>query len=68
MDVIWNDLDESEQTALKRLNRGPYPALEPNMAKRLISLGLAEERERGVGINRTGRELVIGVLLNQRED
>lgn len=68
MAVNWNDLDESEQTALKRLNRGPYPALQPGIAERLISLKLAEQRPHGVGINRAGRELVIGVLLNQRED
>tara|TARA_R110002020_G_scaffold456466_1_gene672933 strand:- start:10739 stop:10945 length:207 start_codon:yes stop_codon:yes gene_type:complete len=66
--VTWSDLDESEQTALKRLNRGPYPALEPSMAERLIAYGLVERRLRGIGINRAGRELVIGVLLNQRED
>ncbi|WP_417417958.1 hypothetical protein [Hoeflea sp.] len=67
MSVTWSDLDENEQTALKRLNRGPYPALEPSMAERLIALGLVERRPRGIGINRAGRELVIGVLLNQRE-
>ncbi|MCY0095127.1 hypothetical protein [Hoeflea ulvae] len=66
--VDWNDLDETEQTALKRLNRGPCPALPPALAERLIALGLAERRPRGVGINRAGRELVIGVLLNQRRD
>tara|TARA_R110002020_G_scaffold456465_1_gene672914 strand:- start:24843 stop:25049 length:207 start_codon:yes stop_codon:yes gene_type:complete len=66
--VNWSDLDENQQTALKRLNRGPYPALEPVMADRLIALGLVEQRPRGIGINRAGRELVIGVLLAQRED
>lgn len=68
MTVTWSELDESEKTALKRLNRGPYPALEPSMAERLIALGLVEQRPRGIGINRAGRELVIGVLLNQRDD
>ncbi|MDF1609317.1 hypothetical protein PZ897_14110 [Hoeflea sp. YIM 152468] len=68
MALIWSDLDESEQTALKRLNRGPYPALQPAMAERLIEFGLAERRPRGVGINREGRELVINALLNQREN
>ncbi|MCY0148494.1 hypothetical protein OEG84_12405 [Hoeflea sp. G2-23] len=68
MAITWADLDESEQTALKRLNRGPYTALQPAMAERLIALGLAERRPRGVGINRVGRELVISVLLNQRDD
>lgn len=68
MAVNWSDLDENQQTALKRLNRGPYPALEPVMADRLIALGLVEQRPRGIGINRAGRELVIGVLLAQRED
>ncbi|MEP3435414.1 MAG: hypothetical protein ABJN75_01310 [Hoeflea sp.] len=68
MAVNWSDLDENQQTALKRLNRGPYPALEPVMADSLIALGLVEQRPRGIGINRAGRELVIGVLLAQRED
>lgn len=68
MAVNWNDLDETEQTALKRLNRGPYPTLQEGIAKRLILLKLAEQRPYGVGINRAGRELVIGVLLNQREN
>ncbi|MBU2485383.1 MAG: hypothetical protein KKG78_09875 [Alphaproteobacteria bacterium] len=66
--MTWSDLDENERTALKRLNRGPYPALEPSLAERLIAYGLVERRDRGIGINRAGRELVIGVLLNQRED
>jgi len=64
--VTWSDLDESEQTALKRLNRGPYPTLDPSVAERLMKLGLVERRPRGIGINRAGRELVIGVLLEQR--
>lgn len=68
MAVNWTDLDESEQTALKRLNRGPYPELQADMAERLIALGLAERRPRGVGINRDGRELVISTLLNHRQD
>ena len=68
MPVNWTDLDESEQTALKRLNRGPYPELQADMAGRLIALGLAERRPRGVGINRDGRELVISILLNHRQD
>lgn len=68
MTITWSDLDESEQTALKRLNRGPYPALEPSMAEQLLALGLVERRPRGIGINRAGRELVIGMLLSQRED
>ncbi|WP_412050142.1 hypothetical protein ACK6D9_22160 [Hoeflea sp. Naph1] len=68
MAVNWSDLDESEQTALKRLNRGPYPELQADMAERLIALGIAERRPRGVGINRDGRELVISTLLNHRQD
>ncbi|WP_417427006.1 hypothetical protein [Hoeflea sp.] len=68
MAVNWSDLDESEQTALKRLNRGPYPELQADMAERLIAFGLAERRPRGVGINRDGRELVISTLLNHRQD
>lgn len=67
MAANWSDLNESEKTALKRLNRGPYPALQPEMAERLIALGLAQRRPQGVGINREGRELVISVLLSRRE-
>jgi hypothetical protein len=62
--VDWSDLTPEEQTALKRMNRGPYPDLAKPMAERLIALGLAQERPRGVGISREGRELVIGVLLD----
>lgn len=65
MAVGWNDLDEAEKTALKRLNRGPYPALSPDLAARLIARGLAVRRERGVGISREGRELVILTLLEK---
>lgn len=63
----WNDLSKEEQTALKRLNRGPYPELEAALGQRLIALGLAEDRPRGIGINRVGRELVIGTLLAARD-
>jgi hypothetical protein len=66
--VTWSDLGEDERTALKRLNRGPYPALSHPLAERLIALGLAERRPNGVGINRAGRELVIGTLLDGRRD
>ena len=66
MKVIWSDLTEEEQIALKRMNRGPYPALSKALAERLIFLGLAEERPHGTGINRTGRELVINTLLAAR--
>ena len=68
MTIGWDDLTGEEQTALKRMNRGPYPALLNSMAERLVSLGLAEERPSGIGINRAGRELVIGTLLGARHD
>ena len=68
MAIGWNELTRDEQTALKRMNRGPYPALPKALAERLIALGLAEDRPRGVGINRTGRELVISTLLAARPD
>ncbi|MCZ8547987.1 hypothetical protein OOJ09_27745 [Mesorhizobium qingshengii] len=68
MTVTWADLTEEEQTALKRMNRGPYPALSKAMAERLVFLGLAEERPRGTGINRSGRELVINTLLGARRE
>lgn len=68
MTVTWNDLTKDEQTALKRMNRGPYLDLSRALAERLIALGVAEERSNGVGINRTGRELVIAVLLDARRN
>ena len=66
MKVIWSDLTEEEQIALKRMNRGPYPALSKELAERLVFLGLAEMGPHGTGINRTGRELVINTLLGAR--
>ena len=68
MTIGWDDLTKDEQTALKRMNRGPYPALTEVMANRLISLGLAQERPAGTGISRAGRELVIHALLAARQD
>lgn len=68
MAVAWDDLTMDEQTALKRMNRGPYPGLSKELAERLVSLGLAAERPNGVGISRAGRELVIGKLLGARQD
>lgn len=67
MAIGWDDLTEEERTALKRMNRGPYPALSQELAERLISLGLAQRRASGVGINREGRQLVIDTLLAARE-
>jgi hypothetical protein len=37
------------------------------LAERLIALGLAMERPRGVGISREGRELVINTLLAAKD-
>lgn len=68
MTVRWGDLTEEEQTALKRMNRGPYPALSKELAERLVFLGLAEKRPHGTGINRAGRELVINTLLGARQE
>lgn len=68
MTPIWNDLTDEERTALKRMNRGPYPSLSKALAERLVFLGLAEERPSGTGINRAGRELVIRTLLGARSD
>lgn len=62
-DIAWSELADDERTALKRMNRGPYPALPADLARRLIALGLAVERQNGVGISRDGRELVINALL-----
>jgi hypothetical protein len=66
MKIMWGDLTEEEQTALKRMNRGRYPAISKELAERLVFLGLAEMRPHGAGINRTGRELVINTLLGAR--
>ncbi|KQY13974.1 hypothetical protein [Rhizobium sp. Root482] len=66
--TAWNDLTADEQTALKRMNRGPYPALSQDMAARLILLGMAVERPTGVGISRAGRELVIDYLIGAPEN
>ena len=66
MAVTWTDLTDDERTALKRMNRGPYPQLSTDLAQRLISLGLAVERPSGVGISRDGRDLVINALLAAR--
>ncbi|MBL8579254.1 MAG: hypothetical protein JNK47_18760 [Mesorhizobium sp.] len=66
--ATWYDLSEEERTALRRLNRGPYPALTQAMGQRLIDLGLAVSRADGVGISRTGRELVINTLLEARHE
>lgn len=68
MTIDWDDLTKDEQTALKRMNRGPHPTLSRKLAERLIFLGLATERPNGVGISRAGRELVIGKLLGARRD
>jgi hypothetical protein len=68
MMLDWDDLGADEKTALRRMNRGPYPELSREMADRLISLGLAEERPTGVGISRAGRELVIDSLLRTRQN
>jgi hypothetical protein len=67
MTLDWNDLREEQKTALRRMNRGPYPELSEELAEQLIALGLAERRANGVGINRTGRELVIDSLLRPRQ-
>lgn len=68
MTIGWKELSKDEQTALKRMNRGPYPQLPAELAERLIDLGLAQERANGVGISRAGRELVIATLLEARAD
>lgn len=64
----WEDLSEAERTALKRMNRGPYTDLTMDMGLRLIELGLATRRPTGIGISRSGRELVITTLLSARHD
>lgn len=64
--VAWEDLSDEERTALKRMNRGRYPALPEDLGLRLIGLGLAVSRPGGIGISRYGRELVINTLLDPR--
>lgn len=67
MPVTWDDLTEDERTALKRMNRGPYPELSAELGRRLVTLGLAVYRPNGAGISREGRELVINMLLSARQ-
>lgn len=66
MSIRWSDLTREEQAALKRMNRGPCPELSEIMAQRLVALGLAREQPYGIGISRSGRELVIDALLTAR--
>ena len=66
--VTWDDLAEEERTVLKRMNRGPYDGVPPEMAERLTTLGLAVRRDDGIGISRLGRELVIARLLHGRTE
>ncbi len=61
------DISEAERTALKRLNRGPYPGLDETVGLRLVDLGLAASRPGGIGISRIGREMVINMLLDSRQ-
>ncbi|WFU50818.1 hypothetical protein [Sinorhizobium terangae] len=65
--ISWDDLSSEEQTALKRMNRGPGHVISQPVGERLVALGLAVERHNGIGISRQGRELVITVLLSARE-
>ena len=65
--AAWEDLSAAEQTALKRLNRGPHPEVPETVARRLVDLGLAVSRPVGLGISRSGRELVINTLLDARD-
>lgn len=68
MTIDWDDLASAEKTALRRLNRGPYPELPRELGERLVFLRVAEERPTGVGISRFGRELVIDSLLRARQN
>lgn len=64
--VTWDALSEAERTALRRMNRGPYAALDVETGRRLVALGLAVERPTGIGISRAGRAMVIETLLGAR--
>ena len=64
----WADLSPAEQSALKRMNRGPCPDMDPEILAGLVRSGLAVERPQGTGISRAGRELVIAMLLEAREE
>lgn len=68
MTVSWSDLSEPEKTALKRMNRGRHSDLDDTLVRRLVALGLAQERPSGIGISRAGREMVIDVLLRAQSD
>lgn len=67
MMLHWDDLSPDEKTALRRMNRGPYPGLSRELGDRLIELGLAEARPASVGISRAGRELAIDSLLRTQQ-
>lgn len=59
MTIRFDDLTSEERHALERLfSHGSFPLLRA-MADRLIKLGLAEQKLGGVGISRTGEELVV---------
>jgi hypothetical protein len=63
----WTELGKEEQSALKRLNRGPYPDMPEAMRGRLMELGLMQETRHGLRISREGREMVITALLAARK-
>ena len=67
MPATWESLSSDERTALKRMNRGPYPGLSAELGERLVALGLAVRRANGIGISRDGREMVIDALLSARQ-
>lgn len=66
--VAWSDLAPAEQAALMRLNRGRGSALDETIGARLVALGVAAARPSGIGITRSGRELVIARLLGSGGD
>jgi uncharacterized protein YeaO (DUF488 family) len=64
--IAWDKLNDEQRTALKRMNRGPSAKTDDDTIAGLLALGLVERRASGVGISRTGRELVIDALLRAR--
>ena len=57
--IRLDDLTSEEKHALERLfSHGSFPLLRAT-ADGLINLGLAEQKLGGVGISRTGEELVV---------
>lgn len=66
--VEWKDLTKDEREWLRRLGRGPGASLmlTTQMADRLKSLGLAEQKLGGIGLSKEGKRLIDHLVLAAR--